>query len=67
MVDLQDTLLKKNNNKIKILKTVRREINKKWDLDWKKFSTYKKFSKNIKKSKFKLKKLLKDLQLKNKK
>ena len=29
MVDLQDTLLKKiNNNKIKILKTVRREINK---------------------------------------
>ena len=58
---------KKNNNKIKILKTVRREINKEVRFGLKKFSTYKKFSKNIKKSKFKLKKLLKDLQLKNKK
>ncbi len=58
---------KKKNNKIKILKAVRREINKEVRFGLKNFSTYKKFSKNIKKSKFKLKKLLKDLHLKNKK
>ena len=58
---------KKNNRKIQILKTVGKEIKKEIRFGLKKFFTYKKFAQNVKKSKLKLQKLLKNLQLKDKK
>ena len=58
---------KKINKKIKIYNSVNKEINKEITFGLSKFSTYKKFAKNVKKSRLKLISILKQLKSSKKK